>query len=121
MRCDRLLPGSEVSEIACMFYPPHRSGLSFLRVMAPSVGPGNRTAIRVEVQNLGLEMSRNVTVALADPCEKSSAGIVMRNLGDLTVGGLAEAELALGYAITDSIRLAALSVAVFPRHAPIPG
>jgi len=104
-----------------MFYPPHRSGLSFMRVLAPSVGPGDRTAIRVEIENVGLEMSRNVTVALADPAEKSSAGIVMRTLGDLPVGALAEAELALGYAITDSTRLASLTVAVFPRHSPIPG
>ena len=71
--------------------------------------------------SVGLLLASSVTVALADPAEKSSAGIVMRTLGDLPVGALAEAELALGYAITDSTRLASLTVAVFPRHSPIPG
>ena len=102
-----------------MVFAPHRTGLSFLRLEPPRVGPGERTSVRVQVQNLGTEVSRNVTVALADSGEPSSSGIVMGNLGDMAVCAVREIELSLGYAITDSVRLAALTVAVFPRERPI--
>ncbi len=108
-----------VPNICLMVYAPHRTGLSFLRVQPARVGPGERTSVRVQVQNLGAEVSRNVTVALADAGERSSSGIVMRNLGDMAVCAIRETELSLGYAITDSLRLASLTVAVFPRERPI--
>lgn len=99
-----------------MIYPAHRSGLSYLIVRPARVGPGGRTSVLVQIQNLGRADSRNVTIALADPGERSSAGIVMRNLGDMPVGSVREAELSLPYPIFDTLRLASLSVAVFPRE-----
>ena len=99
-----------------MFSLPHRSGLSCMVVRPARVGPSGRTSVLVQIQNLGREDSRNVTVALADSVERSSAGIVMRNLGDMPVGSVREAELSLPYPITDSLQLDSLTVAVFPRQ-----
>jgi hypothetical protein len=100
-------------------YPPHRSGLAFVHVGFPVVGPGERTSVRVQVKNLGVQAARNVTVALADPAEWGTQGIVMQHLGDLTPGSEAEAELALEYSISDVLRLGSLTVAVFPRDQAI--
>lgn len=61
----------------------------------------------------------NVTVALADGSEHGSAGIVMRHLGDMPPASIKSTTLALTYQITDTIRLGALTVAVFTRNHPI--
>jgi len=90
-----------------------------VRVEAPIVGPGDRTSVRVHVLNSGTTSAKNVTIALSDGSEPSSAGIVMRSLGDMPATSLKSTTLALGYAITDSIRLGALTVAVFTRSADI--
>jgi hypothetical protein len=102
-----------------MIAPPHRSGLSCLVVRPARVGPGGRTSVLVQIQNLGWEESSNVVVALADAVERSSAGIVMQNLGDMPVGSIRETELSLPYPITDSLQLDSLTVAVFPRQRAI--
>lgn len=93
-----------------------RIDLAFVRIGDPIVGPGPRTALGVTVENLGAVVARNVTIALADPGEPGSAGIVMHHLGDLAPGEVRSAELVLGYAITDSLRLGSLALAVFPRN-----
>jgi hypothetical protein len=51
----------------------------------------------------------------------NAAVIVMRNLGDMPAGAIRDAELVHGHAITDSLRLASLTVAVFPREQSIDG
>jgi hypothetical protein len=90
-----------------------------VRVEAPIVGPGDRTAVRVHVLNSGTLTAKNVTIALSDGSEPSSAGIVMRSLGDMPSTSIKSTTLSLTYAITDSIRLGALTVAVFTRSADI--
>ena len=93
-----------------------RIDLAFVRVADPVVGPGPRTAVRVSVENLGAAVARNVTLALADPGEAGSAGIVMRHLGDLAPGEIRAAELVLEYAIAEPLRLGSLALAAFPRR-----
>jgi hypothetical protein len=90
-----------------------------VRVEAPIVGPGDRTSVRVHVLNSGTTSAKNVTIALSDGSEPSSAGIVMRSLGDMPPTSIKSTTLALTYAITDSIRLGALTVAVFTRSVDI--
>lgn len=75
--------------------------------------------MRVHVLNSGTVGATNVTVALADGSEKSSAGMVMRQLGDMPPASIKSTTLALNYAINDSIRLGALTVAIFTRADPI--
>ena len=75
--------------------------------------------MRVHVLNSGMTSARNVTVALADSAEHASAGIVMRHLGDMPPASIRSTTLTLTYAISDSIRLGALTVAVFTRTHPI--
>lgn len=90
-----------------------------MRVEAPIVGPGERTSVRVHVLNSGMVSARNVTIELADASERGSAGNVMRHLGDMPPASIKSTTLALTYAITDSIRLGALTVAVFIRKLPL--
>jgi hypothetical protein len=98
---------------------PESVDLAIVRVEAPIVGPGDRTSVRVHVLNSGMNSAHNVTVALADGSESSSAGIVMRHLGDMPPASIKSTTLALTYAITDTIRLGALTVAVFTRNHPM--
>lgn len=93
--------------------------LAIVRVEEPVVGPGERTAGRVHVLNSGTTTAQNVTIALADGSEHGSAGIVMRSLGDMPPASIKSTTLALTYAINDSLRLGALTVAVFTRNHPI--
>ena len=93
--------------------------LAIVRVEEPMIGPGQRTSVRVHVLNSGMTSARNVTVALADGSEHSSAGIVMRSLGDMPPASIKSTTLALTYAISDPIRLGALTVAVFTRPRPL--
>ena len=93
--------------------------LAIVRVEEPIVGPGERTSVRVHVLNSGMTAARNVTLALADGSEHSSAGIVMRSLGDMPPASIKSTTLSLTYAISDHIRLGALTVAVFARHRPL--
>ena len=93
--------------------------LAIVRVEEPVVGPGDRTSVRVHILNSGMRGARNVTVALADGSEHGSAGIVMRHLGDMPPASIKSTTLALAYAITDTVRLGALTVAVFTRNHPI--
>ena len=93
--------------------------LALVRIEAPIVGPGDRTSVRVHVLNSGMTSARNVTVALADGSEHGSTGIVMRHLGDMPPASIKSTTLALTYSITDSIRLGALTVAVFTRNHPL--
>ncbi|HEU5218540.1 MAG TPA: hypothetical protein VFU23_07765 [Gemmatimonadales bacterium] len=97
---------------------PEGVDLAIVRVEEPVVGPGERTSVRVHVLNSGMTSARNVTVALADSTESGSAGIAMRHLGDMPPASIKSTTLALTYAITDSIRLGALTVAVFTRTHP---
>jgi hypothetical protein len=99
--------------------PTDGADLAIVRVEAPVVGPGERTAVRVHVLNSGLASAQNVTVALADGSEHGSAGIVMRHLGDMPPATIKTTTLVLSYSITDTIRLDALTVAVFTRTRPI--
>ncbi len=94
---------------------PEGVDLALVRVEPPVVGPGERTSVRVHVLNSGMTMARNVTVALADASEKGPAGIVTRNLGDMPPASIKSTTLVLTYAISDSLRLGALTVAVFVR------
>jgi hypothetical protein len=93
--------------------------LAIVRVEAPVVGPGERTSVRVHVLNSGMTGARNVTVALADSAERGSAGIVMRHLGDMPPASIRSTTLTLTYAVNDSVRRGALTVAVFTRAHPI--
>ncbi len=93
--------------------------LAIVRVEEPIVGPGERTSVRIHVLNSGMTSARNVTVALADGSEHRSTGIVMRHLGDMPPASIKSTTLALTYAISDTIRLSALTVAVFTRSHPI--
>lgn len=93
--------------------------LAIVRVEEPVVGPGERTSVRVHILNSGMTSARNVTVALADGSEHGSAGIVMRNLGDMPPASIKSTTLSLTYAIMDTIRLGALTVAVFTRARPM--
>jgi hypothetical protein len=93
--------------------------LAIVRVEDPIVGPGDRTSVRVHVLNSGTTTAHNVTIALADGSEQGSSGIVMRHLGDMPPASLKSTTLALTYAIEDSLRLGALTVAVFTRSHPI--
>ncbi len=90
--------------------------IAIVRVEEPVVGPGERTAVRVHILNSGMASAHNVTVALADSSEHSSAGIVMRHLGDMPPASIKSTTLALTYAIKDNVRLSALTVAVFTRY-----
>lgn len=90
-----------------------------MRVEEPIVGPGDRTSVRVHVLNSGTTSAKNVTVALADGSEHSSAGIAMRSLGDMPPASIKSTTLALTYAITDTVRLGALTVALFTRSSDI--
>ena len=94
---------------------PEGVDLAIVRVEEPIVGPGERTSVRVHVLNSGMVSARNVTVALSDGSEHSSAGIVMRHLGDMPPASIKSTTLILTYAVTDSIRRGALTVAVFTR------
>lgn len=98
---------------------PEGVDLAIVRVEEPIVGPGERTSVRVHVLNSGMNSARNVTVALTDASERGSAGVVLRHLGDMPPASIKSTTLALTYAITDSIRLGALTVAVFTRTHPI--
>jgi hypothetical protein len=98
---------------------PEGVDLAIVRVEEPLVGPGDRTSVRVHILNSGMASARNVTVALADGSEHGSAGIVMRHLGDMPPATVRSTTLALTYAITDTVRLGALTVAVFTRNRPI--
>lgn len=98
--------------------PPESVDLALVRVEGPVVGPGERTSVRVHVLNSGMTVARNVTVALADGSEKGAAGIVMRNLGDMPPACIKSTTLILTYSISDSLRLGALTVAVFTRAHP---
>lgn len=93
--------------------------IAIVRVEEPVVGPGERTSVRVHVLNSGTTTAQNVTVALADGSEPGSSGIVMRSLGDMPPASIKSTTLALTYAIEDSLRLGALTVAVFTRNEPI--
>jgi hypothetical protein len=90
-----------------------------VQVEAPIVGPGDRTSVRVHVLNSGTTSAKNVSIALADAAERSSAGLVMRSLGDMPPASIKSTTLALAYAITDTSRLGALTVAVFTRSSDI--
>ena len=98
---------------------PEGVDLAIVRVEEPVVGPGDRTSVRVHILNSGMSSARNVTVALADASEHGSAGIVMRHLGDMPPATIRSTTLTLTYPITDTIRLGALTVAVFTRGHPI--
>lgn len=93
--------------------------LTIVRVEKPIVGPGERTSVRAHVLNSGTSTAHNVTIALADGSEPGSSGIVMRHLGDMPPASIKSTTLELTYAITDSLRLAALTVAVYTRNHPI--
>lgn len=75
--------------------------------------------MRVHLLNSGTATARNVTIALSDGSEHGSAGIVMRSMGDMPPASIKSTTLALTYAITDTLRLGALTVAVFTRNSPI--
>ncbi|NOT06657.1 MAG: hypothetical protein HOP28_00470 [Gemmatimonadales bacterium] len=96
-------------------YSRHHSGITVRLVHPPIVGPGERTCVRVYVHNDASEPARNVTAALTDSGDITSSGVTMKHLGHLAPGGSCEAELTLRYAIVDSLRLAALTIAAFPR------
>jgi hypothetical protein len=98
---------------------PEGVDLAIVRVEAPVIGPGERTSVRIHVLNSGMASARNVTVALADGSEHSSSGIVMRHLGDMPPASIKSTTLTLTYLITDTIRLDALTVAVFTRSQSI--
>ena len=123
----RLPPAVRTGEISWVFCPrapvspesPEGVDLAILRVEQPIIGPGDRTSVRVHILNSGMVSASNVTVALADGSEHSSAGIVMRHLGDMPPASIKSTTLALTYPITDPIRLGALTVAVFTRNHPI--
>ena len=89
--------------------------LAIVRVEEPVVA-ADRTSVRVHVLNSGMITARNVTVALADGSEHGSDGIVMRHLGDMPSASIKSTTLSLTYPITDTIRLGALTVAVFTRN-----
>jgi hypothetical protein len=116
---------SEISWVLCpretrlTAETPDCIDLAIVRVEEPIVGPGERTSVRVHVLNSGTISAKNVTVALADGSEQSSLGIVMRSLGDMPPASIKSTTLALTYSITDSLRLGALTVAVFTRSADI--
>jgi hypothetical protein len=93
--------------------------LAIVRVEAPIVGPGDRTSVRVHVLNSGTRSAKNVIIALADAAERSAAGRVTRSLGDMPPASIKSTTLALTYAITDTSRLDALTVALFIRPGDI--
>ncbi len=97
---------------------PEGVDLAIVRVEEPVVVE-DRTSVRVHILNSGMSSARNVTVALADGSEQSSAGIVMRHLGDMPPASIKSTTLALTYPIKDTIRLGALTVAVFTRKHPM--
>lgn len=85
----------------------------------PTVGPGERTSVRVHVLNSGTATAVNVTLALSDGSEKGPEGIVLRSLGDMPPASIKSTTLTLTYAITDSLRLGALNVAAYSRLHPL--
>ncbi len=122
-RCTRLpfgARGEDISRVlstraAVSFESREGIDLAIVRVEEPIVA-GDRTSVRVHVLNSGMITARNVTVALADGSEHGSDGIVMRHLGDMPPASIKSTTLSLTYPITDTIRLGALTVAVFTRN-----
>jgi hypothetical protein len=92
--------------------------IAIVRVEEPIVGPGDRTSVRVHVLNSGTTTAEHVTIALADAAERGSAGVVMRQLGDMPPASIKSTTLWLSYAITNPARLGALTVSVFTRSHP---
>jgi hypothetical protein len=90
-----------------------------VRIEAPIVGPGDRTSVRVHVLNSGTTSAKNVSVTLTDGSERSSVASVTRSLGDMPPTSIKSTTLALTYAITDSVRLGSLTIAVFTRSSEL--
>ncbi len=108
-----------LAESVLLIQPPVVIDLTILRVEDPVVGPGERTSVRVHVLNSGTATAYNVTLALSDGAEKGPEGIVLRSLGDMPPASIKATTLVLPYAISDTLRLGALNVAVFSRTKPI--
>jgi hypothetical protein len=113
------LPRSLARELPLATRTPECVDLAIVRIEAPIVGPGDRTSVRVHVLNSGTTSAKNVSVTLTDGSERSSVASVTRSLGDMPPTSIKSTTLALTYAITDSVRLGSLTIAVFTRSSEL--